>query len=56
MTRRADSTKANPYDLNETLKDRKPKESKPSSPTARSPYTLSHHSSLRAAIGLTKKK
>lgn len=54
--KKPDSSRTNPYDLNATLKDRKPREAKSPSLSARSPYTLSHDSSLRAIVAGGKKR
>jgi hypothetical protein len=56
MARHSGSQTRNPYDLNVTLKDRKQVERKNPSPSARSPYTLSHESSLRSIVVLSKKR
>lgn len=56
MSKRDGSRTASPYDLNASLKDRKPAEQKNPSPSARSPYTLSHDSSLRTIVVPSKKR
>jgi hypothetical protein len=56
MSKPDGSRTASPYDLNATLKDRKPTDQKSPSPSARSPYTLSHESSLRTIILPSKKR
>jgi len=56
MVKRDGSRTPSPYDLNATLKDRKPTEQKNPSPSARSPYTLSHESSLRSIVVPSKKR
>ena len=56
MEKKEGSRPASPYDLNATLKDRKPADQKNPSPSARSPYTLSHESSLRTIILPSKKR
>lgn len=56
MAKTDGSRSGSPYDLNDTLKDRKSPEPKSPSPSAKSPYTLSHESSLRAAVLADKKR
>ena len=56
MAKTEGSRSGSPYDLNDTLKDRKSPEPKNPSPSSQSPYTLSHESSLRAAVLADKKR